>query len=131
METLYNAFYIFYSQVMTKAPLLLGLVTCIGYLLLKQDGTTVVKGTVKTIVGFMLVQVGASTLVAGFKPVVDKIAEYHHLTGSVIDPYTTMMATMETMERTTPGSDMRYCWPLPSIFCWCCCGAIPGSAPSC
>ena len=97
METLYNVFYIFYSQVMTKAPLLLGLVTCIGYLLLKQDGTTVVKGTVKTIVGFMLVQVGASTLVAGFKPVVDKIAEYHHLTGSVIDPYTTMMATMETM----------------------------------
>ncbi|MFM4835240.1 PTS ascorbate-specific subunit IIBC [Aeromonas veronii] len=97
METLYNAFYIFYSQVMTKAPLLLGLVTFIGYLLLKQDGTTVVKGTVKTIVGFMLVQVGASTLVAGFKPVVDKIAEYHHLTGSVIDPYTTMMATMETM----------------------------------
>lgn len=97
METLYNVFYIFYSQVMTKAPLLLGLVTCIGYLLLKQDGTTIVKGTVKTIVGFMLVQVGASTLVAGFKPVVDKIAEYHHLTGSVIDPYTTMMATMETM----------------------------------
>ena len=97
METFYNVFYIFYSQVMTKAPLLLGLVTCIGYLLLKQDGTTVVKGTVKTIVGFMLVQVGASTLVAGFKPVVDKIAEYHHLTGSVIDPYTTMMATMETM----------------------------------
>ncbi|NDJ56324.1 PTS ascorbate-specific subunit IIBC [Enterobacteriaceae bacterium 4M9] len=97
MEILYNAFYIFYSQVMTKAPLLLGLVTCIGYLLLRQDGTTVVKGTVKTIVGFMLVQVGANTLVAGFKPVVDKIAQYHHLTGSVIDPYTTMMATMETM----------------------------------
>jgi len=97
METLYNIFYIFYSQVMTKAPLLLGVVTCIGYLLLRRDGTTVLKGTVKTIVGFMLVQVGSSTLVAGFKPVVEKIAEYHHLVGSVIDPYTTMMATMETM----------------------------------
>lgn len=98
METLYNVFYIFYSQVMTKAPLLLGLVTCIGYLLLRRDGTTVIKGTIKTIVGFMLVQVGSTTLVAGFKPVIEKISEYHHLTGSVIDPYTTMMATMETMK---------------------------------
>ncbi len=97
METLYNIFYIFYSQVMTKAPLLLGLVTCIGYLLLRRDGTTVLKGTVKTIVGFMLVQVGSTTLVTGFKPVVEKLAEYHHLVGSVIDPYTTMMATMQTM----------------------------------
>ena len=97
METLYNIFYIFYSQVMTKAPLLLGLVTCIGYLLLRRDGTTVLKGTVKTIVGFMLVQVGSTTLVAGFKPVVEKLAEYHHLVGSVIDPYTTLMATMQTM----------------------------------
>ncbi|ACS83937.1 PTS ascorbate-specific subunit IIBC [Musicola paradisiaca] len=97
METLYSIFYIFYSQVMTKAPLLLGLVTCIGYLLLRRDTTTVIKGTTKTIVGFMLVQVGSGTLVAGFKPVIDKISEYHHLTGSVIDPYTTMMATMETM----------------------------------
>ncbi|KAA8996141.1 PTS ascorbate-specific subunit IIBC [Affinibrenneria salicis] len=97
MQTLYDIFYIFYSQVMTKAPLLLGLVTCIGYILLRRDVTTVIKGTIKTIVGFMLVQVGANTLVAGFKPVIDKIAEFHGLTGSVIDPYTTMMATMETM----------------------------------
>ncbi|MEQ5666270.1 PTS ascorbate-specific subunit IIBC [Providencia alcalifaciens] len=97
MDFLYDAFYIFYSQVMTKAPLLLGLVTFIGYLLLKRDGTTILKGTIKTIVGFMLVSVGASTLVSSFKPVIEKMSEYHGLTGSVIDPYTSMMATMETM----------------------------------
>lgn len=103
METLYDIFYIFYSQVMTKAPLLLGLVTCIGYLLLRRDLSTVLKGTLKTIIGFMLVQVGADTLVAGFKPVIEKIAEFHGLSGSVIDPYTAMMATMSVMGN-------RYSW---------------------
>lgn len=97
MDFLYDIFYIFYSQVMTKAPLLLGLVTLIGYWLLRRDTTTIIKGSIKTIVGFMLVQVGAGTLVSGFKPVIEKLSEYHHLTGSVIDPYTTMMATMETL----------------------------------
>ncbi|WP_347137398.1 PTS ascorbate-specific subunit IIBC [Vibrio cholerae] len=97
MEFLYDVFYIFYSQVMTKAPLLLGLVTLIGYWLLRRDATTIIKGSIKTIVGFMLVQVGAGTLVAGFKPVIEKLSQYHGLTGSVIDPYTSMMTTMETM----------------------------------
>ncbi|MDF4532860.1 PTS ascorbate-specific subunit IIBC [Vibrio parahaemolyticus] len=97
MEFLYDVFYIFYSQVMTKAPLLLGLVTLIGYWLLRRDATTIIKGSIKTIVGFMLVQVGAGTLVAGFKPVIEKLSQYHGVTGSVIDPYTSMMATMETM----------------------------------
>ena len=97
MTFIYDAFYLFYSQVMTKAPLLLGLVTLIGYRLLNKDRTTIVKGTIKTMVGFMLVQVGAETLVSSFKPVILKLSEYHNITGSVIDPYTTMMATMETM----------------------------------
>jgi len=82
---------------MTKAPLLLGLVTLIGYSLLGQHPTNIIKGTIKTIVGFMIVQVGAETLVTGFKPVIQKLSEQHGLTGSVIDPYTTMISTMETM----------------------------------
>ncbi len=97
MQFLYDFLSFFYSQVMSKAPLLLGLVACIGYWLLGKNATTIIRGTIKTIVGFMLLQVGAGTLVKSFKPVIDKLAEFHGLIGSVIDPYTSMQATVNAM----------------------------------
>lgn len=97
LHTLYELFLGFNTQVLSKAPLLLGIISCIGYILLKKDSTTIIKGTIKTIVGFMLVQVGAGTLVAGFKPIISKLSEFYGLTGAVIDPYTSLQATIQTM----------------------------------
>ncbi|MBE2895891.1 PTS ascorbate-specific subunit IIBC [Pasteurellaceae bacterium HPA106] len=97
LNSLYELFLGFNAQVLSKAPLLLGIVACLGYILLKKDTTTILKGTIKTIVGFMLVQVGAGTLVKGFKPIIEKLSEYHGLTGAVIDPYTSMQATIQAM----------------------------------
>ncbi len=97
METIYQLFLTINTQVLSKAPFLLGIVACLGYILLKKDSTTIIKGTIKTIVGFMMVQIGAEVLVKSFKPIITKLAEYHGLTGAVIDPYTSMQATIQTM----------------------------------
>ncbi|AZI14920.1 PTS ascorbate-specific subunit IIBC [Avibacterium paragallinarum] len=97
METIMHYFGIFNTQVLSKAPFLLGIVACLGYILLRKDTTTVIKGTIKTIVGFMIVQAGAGFLVTNFKPVIAGLSKYHNLTGAVIDPYTSMQATIQTM----------------------------------
>ena len=97
MEMLTDILVFLKDQVLNKAPFLLGIVACIGYILLKKDTTTIIKGTVKTIVGFMIVQAGSGFLVTNFKPVIEGLSKFHNLTGAVIDPYTSMQATIQTM----------------------------------
>ncbi len=45
----------------------------------------------------MIVQAGSGFLVANFKPIIEGLSKYHNLTGAVIDPYTSMQATIQTM----------------------------------
>ncbi|MDH2924635.1 PTS system ascorbate-specific IIB component (L-Asc family) /PTS system ascorbate-specific IIC component (L-Asc family) [Nicoletella semolina] len=97
MEFLTDILLFFKDQVLNKAPFLLGIVAFIGYVLLKKDNNIIIKGTIKTIVGFLIVQAGSGFLVTNFKPVIEGLSKYHNLTGAVIDPYTSMQSTIQTM----------------------------------
>ncbi|EFX92631.1 PTS ascorbate-specific subunit IIBC [Actinobacillus ureae] len=43
MDTVMSIFMAINDQILSKAPLLLGLVACIGYIFLKKDSTTILK----------------------------------------------------------------------------------------
>lgn len=97
MESLYSLFEQLYTHVLVKAPLLLGLVTMIGYIAMRKPVDKIIAGTIKTIVGFMLLQQGAQLMVSIFRPVLAGLTEAYGVTGTIMDPYAGMMATMTAM----------------------------------
>ncbi|HHY34906.1 MAG TPA: PTS ascorbate transporter subunit IIC [Firmicutes bacterium] len=69
MEVLRSILNFIIWQVLDQAPVFLGLIALVGFLLQRKSFSEVVEGTLKTIVGIVILQVGAKTLVGAITPV--------------------------------------------------------------
>ena len=79
MEWLVNGFLGFINKFLGQAPLLLGTVVFIGYLLLKKKWYKALAGFIKTYVGFKILQVGTGGLVGTFRPIIDALSAKYGL----------------------------------------------------
>ncbi|MBN2878535.1 MAG: PTS transporter subunit IIC [Clostridia bacterium] len=87
MDWLATGFLSFFNKFLGQAPLLLGTVVFIGYLMLKEKWYKALAGFIKTYVGFKILQIGTSGLVGVFRPIIDLLASKYGITALVIDPY--------------------------------------------
>ncbi len=87
MDWLVRGFLSFFSKFLGQAPLLLGTVVFMGYLLLKKKWYKALAGFIKTYVGFKILQVGTSGLVGVFRPIIESLSSKYGITALVIDPY--------------------------------------------
>jgi len=62
-------------EILDKAPIFLGLVAAIGLLLQRKKASEVVDGTIKTIIGLIILSLGAGLLLSSLGPVVGKLNE--------------------------------------------------------
>lgn len=77
----------FVSKFLGQAPLLLGVVVFIGYLLLGKKIYEAFGGFIKTYVGFKILQVGTGGLVSTFSPIINSLTAKFGINAYVIDPY--------------------------------------------
>ncbi len=75
------------NDFLRQAPLVLALVTAVGYIAMKRSFSDVITGAIKTAVGFRILQVGAGNLVGTFRPILFQISERFGIQGVIIDPY--------------------------------------------
>lgn len=63
-----HAFLEFFTQLLSTPTILIGLIVLVGLLIQKKPLTDVVKGTIKTIMGFTLISAGAGVVVTSITP---------------------------------------------------------------
>lgn len=87
MEFLMKAWSYFATNILQQPAWMIGLIVLLGYILLKKPWYDVLGGTIKAVVGCMILAVGSGGLVSNFRPVLVGLKERFNLDAMVIDPY--------------------------------------------
>ena len=83
-----NAIWEFFATyVLQKAPYMIGFLTLLGYSLMRKKWYDVIGGTIKAIIGMLILDVGSSGLTSTFRPILSGLKDRFNLTACVIDPY--------------------------------------------
>ncbi|OSP81803.1 PTS ascorbate transporter subunit IIC [Leuconostoc citreum] len=77
----------FANNILTQPAYMIGFIVLIGYLLEKKPWYDSLAGFLKATIGYMILMVGSSGLVNGFRPILTGLKDRFHLTATVIDPY--------------------------------------------
>ena len=100
MEILMSAWSYFATNILQQPAWMIGLIVLVGYVLLKKPWYDVLGGTLKAVIGYMILAVGSSGLVNNFRPVLVGLGERFNLNAMVIDPYFGQNAVTAGVEET-------------------------------
>ena len=83
-----NAIWSFFATyILQKAPYMVGFLTLLGYCLMGKKWYDTLAGTLKAIIGMLILNVGSGGLTSTFRPILAGLKDRFNLTACVIDPY--------------------------------------------
>ena len=77
----------FATYILQKAPYMVGFLTLLGYCLMGKKWYDTLAGTLKAIIGMLILNAGSGGLTSNFRPILAGLRERFNLTACVIDPY--------------------------------------------
>ncbi len=87
MSILYGIWTFFATYVLQKAPYMVGFLTLLGYCLMGKKWYDTLAGTLKAIIGMLILNAGSGGLTSTFRPILAGLKDRFNLTACVIDPY--------------------------------------------
>lgn len=98
MEVLNSIWELFFYNVMSRPAIFMGVIVIVGYILLKRKWYEVIAGFIKASVGYMILQLGASSMLSAVDPIITGIKTKFELDAVVIDPNFGMAAANSALE---------------------------------
>ena len=77
----------FATYILRQAPYMIGFITLLGYCLMGKKWYDTLAGTLKAIIGMLILNVGSGGLTSNFRPILAGLQARFNLTACVIDPY--------------------------------------------
>ena len=87
MDIILKGWTYFASNILTVPAYFIGLITLVGYVLLRKPWYESFAGFIKATVGYLILGVGSGGLVNNFRPILVGLKDRFQLSAMVIDPY--------------------------------------------
>ncbi|MDK2809025.1 MAG: ascorbate system component [Clostridiales bacterium] len=87
MDILMKVWGYFATNILQQPAFMIGLIVALGYILMKKPWYDILAGTIKAIVGYLILAAGSGGLVSNFRPVLVGLKDRFNLSAMVIDPY--------------------------------------------
>ncbi|MGP1348238.1 MAG: PTS ascorbate transporter subunit IIC [Stomatobaculum sp.] len=100
MNLLFAVWNFFATYILQKAPYMVGFLTLLGYCLMGKKWYDTLAGTLKAIIGMLILNAGSGGLVSNFRPILAGLKDRFNLTACVIDPYYGQNAVTAGVEET-------------------------------
>ncbi|MNW46609.1 Ascorbate-specific permease IIC component UlaA [compost metagenome] len=91
----------FLTSVLSTPAIIMGIIAAVGLLLLRKNSSEVIKGTLKTLFGFIILQQGSNIIVAGLVPFSTMFTNAFHLTGVVAEDNSLVAAVQTVLGKET------------------------------
>lgn len=91
----------FLTAVLSTPAVILGLIAATGLLLLRKSSSDVIKGTLKTLFGFIILQQGSNIIVSGLVPFSTMFTSAFNLTGVVAEDNALVAAVQTVLGKET------------------------------
>lgn len=91
----------FITVVLSNPGIILGIIAAVGLIALRKSASDVIKGTLKTLLGFIILQQGASIIVSTLIPFSTMFTEAFHLTGIIAEDNSLVAAVQKVLGKET------------------------------